>query len=116
MWEQGASFLAYHITISNFQHSWQVRIRPSLFRILPFMFRLPLSHTMDPGAPSAENRIIDSKVVQKMGEWTEFNAGDRAPNEGAYIEVGENDYHMGINNPKKIHLHKGEKFPDTSNK
>lgn len=50
-----------------------------------------------------------------MGERTEFNPGDRAPNEGKYIEVGENDFHMGINNPKMVTLKKGEHFPDTSN-
>ncbi|GGE00502.1 YjzC family protein [Paenibacillus nasutitermitis] len=50
-----------------------------------------------------------------MGEWTEFRPGDRAPNEGTYIEVGEASFHMGVNNPKKVHLDKGEKFPGTSN-
>ncbi|WP_028558702.1 YjzC family protein [Paenibacillus pinihumi] len=50
-----------------------------------------------------------------MGEWTEYRPGDKAPNDGNYIEVGENDFHMGIENPKKIHLNKGDQFPDTSN-
>lgn len=51
-----------------------------------------------------------------MGEWTEFEAGDRAPNDGVYIEIGEASFHMGVNNPKKVRLAKGEKFPANSNK
>jgi hypothetical protein len=50
-----------------------------------------------------------------LGERTEFNPGDKAPNDGDYIEVGENSFHMGINDPKKITLAKGERFPETSN-
>ncbi|GIP36011.1 YjzC family protein [Paenibacillus sp. J2TS4] len=50
-----------------------------------------------------------------MGERTEFNAGDRAPNNGVYIEVGENDFHMGINDPKMVELQKGERFPELTN-
>ncbi|MFD0871800.1 Uncharacterised protein [Chlamydia abortus] len=50
-----------------------------------------------------------------MGEQTEFNTGDKAPNDGEYIEIGENDFHMGINNPKIISLKKGERFPEPSN-
>ncbi|HEX7056492.1 MAG TPA: YjzC family protein [Bacilli bacterium] len=51
-----------------------------------------------------------------MGEWSEFEKGDRAPNTGEYMEVGENDFHMGINDPKIVSLKKGDKFPDTTNK
>lgn len=51
-----------------------------------------------------------------MGEWTEYRAGDRAPNDGKYIEVGESSFHMGINDPKRVTLIKGEQFPATSNK
>lgn len=50
-----------------------------------------------------------------MGEWTEFRPGDRAPNDGTYIEIGENSYHMGVTNPQKVHLAKGDRFPETSN-
>ncbi|SFL97503.1 YjzC-like protein [Paenibacillus sp. 1_12] len=50
-----------------------------------------------------------------MGEWRKFNPGDTAPNEGKYIEVGENDFHMGINDPQIVSLGKGEPFPQTSN-
>jgi len=50
-----------------------------------------------------------------MGEWTQFNAGDHVPNDGQYIEVGENAFHMGINNPKIVTLKQGDTFPETSN-
>lgn len=50
-----------------------------------------------------------------MGEQTEFEPGDKAPNDATYIEVGEADFHMGINDPKQIRLRKGERFPETSN-
>ncbi|MFD0961770.1 YjzC family protein [Paenibacillus chungangensis] len=50
-----------------------------------------------------------------MGEFTTFSPGDRAPNNGTYIETGVNDYHMGIENPRKVRLNRGEKFPGTSN-
>lgn len=50
-----------------------------------------------------------------MGEWTEFNAGHRAPNEGWYMEIGERAFPMGIENPRKIYMRKGEKFPEPSN-
>ena len=39
-----------------------------------------------------------------MGERTEFEPGDRVPNDGEYIEIGENDFHMGINDPKVVSL------------
>jgi hypothetical protein len=50
-----------------------------------------------------------------MGEKTEFRPGEEAPNSAYYIEIGENDRIMGINNPQKISLEAGEKFPNTSN-
>ncbi len=50
-----------------------------------------------------------------MGERSEFEAGDRAPNDGEYIEVGENQFHTGINNPKQVKLSKGDRFPENSN-
>ncbi|CAM3629865.1 YjzC family protein [Marinicrinis lubricantis] len=51
-----------------------------------------------------------------MGERTEFEPGDKAPNNGTYIEIGETAFHMGIENPKKVTLSKGDKFPETTNK
>ncbi|MCA0756364.1 YjzC family protein [Paenibacillus sp. N4] len=50
-----------------------------------------------------------------MGEWTLFSPGDRAPNDGVYIETGVNSFHMGIQNPKKVSLNRGQRFPETSN-
>lgn len=52
-----------------------------------------------------------------MGEMTEFEEGHKAPNDGIYIEVSEGrSFHTQIQNPKRIELKKGEKFPETSNK
>lgn len=51
-----------------------------------------------------------------MGEWSEFEPGHRAPNNGKYIEVGENDEIMGINDPRIVELEEGDKFPPTTNK
>ncbi|TCZ75678.1 YjzC family protein [Paenibacillus albiflavus] len=50
-----------------------------------------------------------------MGEKTEFSQGDTAPNDGTYIEIGENDFHMGINDPLMIDLKQGQKFPENKN-
>jgi len=50
-----------------------------------------------------------------MGQHMLFNPGWEAPNDGEYIEVGEHPDSAGIHHPKKIHLDKGDKFPETSN-
>lgn len=50
-----------------------------------------------------------------MGEQSQFNPGQKAPNDGKYMETGVRDFHMGIENPQIIHLKKGEQFPDTRN-
>ncbi|WP_169084062.1 YjzC family protein [Paenibacillus sp. PL91] len=50
-----------------------------------------------------------------MGEGTMFTPGDKAPNDGTYIEDGVNSFHMGIQNPKKVRLNKGDRFPQTTN-
>lgn len=49
-----------------------------------------------------------------MGERTRFEAGDRAPNDGEYIEIGEHAFHMGIENPRHVYLEKGDRFPVNS--
>jgi hypothetical protein len=51
-----------------------------------------------------------------MGEQTRFEPGQKAPNDGHYMEVGEKAFHMGIENPQIIELKKGQKFPETRNK
>ncbi|MFC0210943.1 YjzC family protein [Paenibacillus chartarius] len=50
-----------------------------------------------------------------MGEQTQFNRGQKAPNDGIYKEVGDRDHHMGIEDPQIIHLKKGERFPNNTN-
>ena len=37
-----------------------------------------------------------------MGERTKFEQGFKAPNDGWYMEAGEDSFHMGINHPKKV--------------
>lgn len=53
--------------------------------------------------------------VNGLGERTQFNPGDKVPNDGVYIEIGENDHIMGINDPQRIELKAGQRFPETSN-
>lgn len=50
-----------------------------------------------------------------MGERTEFRPGEQVPAAGEYVEIGENDFHMGINDPKTVTLKKHGIFPNTSN-
>ncbi|QGG58490.1 YjzC family protein [Paenibacillus sp. B01] len=50
-----------------------------------------------------------------MGERTKFVAGFKAPNDGWYMEAGEDSFHMGISHPKKISLKKGQHFPKNTN-
>ncbi len=52
-----------------------------------------------------------------MGEKTEYEEGDKAPNPGVYTEVGEaRSFHTQISNPKRITMERGETFPETTNK
>lgn len=50
-----------------------------------------------------------------MGEQTEFEPGQRAPNDGEYMEIGEDSFHMGVNNPAHVEMRKGQQFPETTN-
>jgi len=51
-----------------------------------------------------------------MGEWSKFRPGDKAPNDGIYIEISEGSYHAGsVSDPQQVRLNKGERFPETSN-
>ena len=50
-----------------------------------------------------------------MGEQTLFEPGQKAPNDGENIEVGEDSFHMGIENPQHVTLRKGQSFPETRN-
>ncbi|MGV3467147.1 YjzC family protein [Heyndrickxia camelliae] len=48
-----------------------------------------------------------------MGQRRRFHSGDKAPNNGVYVEVGENG--SMVVNPKSIRLNAGDHFPETSN-
>ena len=50
-----------------------------------------------------------------MGERSQFHGGEKAPNNGIYIEVGDNDHIMGIENPNQIKMKAGDTFPPTQN-
>ncbi|EPZ43573.1 YjzC family protein [Alicyclobacillus acidoterrestris] len=50
-----------------------------------------------------------------MGERSEFNPGYKVPNTGVYIEVGEHPDSDGLTAPKRVRLHKGDRFPTTTN-
>ncbi|UOF90640.1 YjzC family protein [Fodinisporobacter ferrooxydans] len=50
-----------------------------------------------------------------MGQRNQFGPGDKVPNNGVYIEIGERAEVTGVSNPKKMKLHKGDRFPDTTN-
>jgi hypothetical protein len=67
------------------------------------------------GSDAAFDTIRERTEGMQMGERTEFDSGHTAPNDGWYMEIGDNDHIMGINEPRKIHLRKGEKFPEPSN-
>ncbi|WP_100330637.1 YjzC family protein [Bacillus xiapuensis] len=49
-----------------------------------------------------------------MGQSHQFKPGQKAPNNGNYVEIGETG--STVNNPKKVKLHAGDTFPDTTNK
>lgn len=48
-----------------------------------------------------------------MGEYSHFRLGQKAPNNGVYMEIGETG--SMVNEPKRIKLKAGEKFPQNSN-
>ncbi|AZU61240.1 YjzC family protein [Neobacillus mesonae] len=48
-----------------------------------------------------------------MGQNRQFKPGNKAPNNGVYIEVG--DTGSNVINPKKIKLKAGDPFPENSN-
>ncbi|PYZ97442.1 YjzC family protein [Alteribacter lacisalsi] len=49
-----------------------------------------------------------------MGQRRQFEEGDKAPNNGFYVEIGETG--SMVNNPQKIHLEAGKEFPALTNK
>ncbi|MED1819886.1 YjzC family protein [Bacillus subtilis] len=48
-----------------------------------------------------------------MGQQHQFRPGQKAPNNGVYVEIGETG--SMVKNPQKVHLSAGEMFPETSN-
>jgi hypothetical protein len=49
-----------------------------------------------------------------MGQRHQFKPGDKAPNNGMYVEIGETG--SMVQKPQQIHLEAGDTFPDTKNK
>lgn len=48
-----------------------------------------------------------------MGQSRHFRSGDKAPNNGIYVEVGETG--SMVMHPKSIKLKAGDHFPETTN-
>lgn len=48
-----------------------------------------------------------------MGQNHQFKPGQKVPNNGSYVEIGETG--STVNNPKKVKLEAGDTFPDTTN-
>jgi hypothetical protein len=56
---------------------------------------------------------IEARGMKQMGQPRHFKPGDKAPNNGVYIEIGETG--DNVKNPKKLKLKAGDTFPETSN-
>ncbi|MBD1383453.1 YjzC family protein [Metabacillus arenae] len=48
-----------------------------------------------------------------MGQQHQFRPGQKAPNNGIYVEIGETG--STVVKPKKVKLKAGDQFPETSN-
>ena len=48
-----------------------------------------------------------------MGQSRQFRAGQKAPNNGIYVEIGETG--STVTAPKLVRLKAGDKFPENSN-
>lgn len=53
------------------------------------------------------------KGGSQLGENRQFTYGQKAPNDGIYVEIGETG--SMVKNPKSIKLSAGEPFPETTN-
>lgn len=49
----------------------------------------------------------------KMGQSHRFRAGQKAPNDGIYVEIGETG--SMVKDPKMVKLSAGDKFPEVTN-
>lgn len=64
---------------------------------------------------SLHNKVIfNQKEWKLMGERSEFRAGEKAPNNGVYMEIGETG--SNVNDPQIVELQAGDSFPDNTNK
>lgn len=59
------------------------------------------------------NKFEIQKEGLKLGQNRQFKPGQKAPNNGVYIEIGETG--SNVNNPQKITLNAGDSFPETAN-
>lgn len=48
-----------------------------------------------------------------MGQNQQFRPGQKAPNNGTYLEIGETG--SMVKHPKRVNLKAGDTFPETSN-
>ncbi|KGA97387.1 hypothetical protein AJ85_03080 [Alkalihalobacillus alcalophilus ATCC 27647 = CGMCC 1.3604] len=48
-----------------------------------------------------------------MGQNRQFVPGQKAPNNGIYVEIGETG--DPVTKPKSVKLHAGDEFPETTN-
>ncbi|MDQ0216700.1 hypothetical protein J2S13_003184 [Oikeobacillus pervagus] len=48
-----------------------------------------------------------------MAQQRQFRAGQKAPNNGIYVEIGETG--SMVKNPKSVKLRTGDRFPENSN-
>ncbi|CAM3661995.1 YjzC family protein [Mesobacillus zeae] len=48
-----------------------------------------------------------------MGQNHQFRSGQKAPNNGIYVEIGETG--STVTNPKQVKLKAGDTFPEASN-
>ncbi|MFC3041779.1 YjzC family protein [Virgibacillus xinjiangensis] len=48
-----------------------------------------------------------------MGEQSRFKAGDKAPNNGIYIEKGETG--SNVEDPRQLEMEAGQEFPQNTN-
>lgn len=48
-----------------------------------------------------------------MGQNRQFRAGQKVPNNGIYMEIGEEG--DSVMNPKQVKLKAGDRFPENSN-
>ena len=48
-----------------------------------------------------------------LGQSRQFIAGQKAPNNGVYVEIGETG--STVNNPQSVSLQAGEAFPELTN-